>query len=164
MIQKAAQLFWMGGQTCRAHRFMGFLCIGSLGFIDAWFFRQICLAKSVCDNRTGGLNRLIAHLHTICAHIGDKASGFRADIDTLIQLLGNLHGAAGREAELARGFLLQGRGGERGSRIAAGAFGFNCANLPAGRLDAGGNGVCLLLASNRELFHLLAIQTGQPGQ
>ena len=53
-------------------------------------------------------HRLHAHLHAIGSHIGDQAGNLAANIDPFIQLLGNLHGSAGRKAQLARGFLLQG--------------------------------------------------------
>ena len=41
-----------------------------------------------------------------------------ADVDAFVQLLRDAHGLLRAEAELARGFLLQGRGGERRRRIA----------------------------------------------
>ena len=57
--------------------------------------------------------------HGVRAHIGDEADGAFADVHAFIELLREAHGAAGVEAELARGFLLQRRRGERRRRIAA---------------------------------------------
>src|SRR3546814_19320137 len=45
-------------------------------------------------------------------------SRLAVDVDAFIEPLGEAHGVAGAEAELARRFLLQGRGGERRKRIA----------------------------------------------
>ena len=41
-----------------------------------------------------------------------RPTGALADVDALVEALGDLHGARRREAELARGLLLQRRGGE----------------------------------------------------
>src|SRR6185437_3055944 len=43
----------------------------------------------------------------------------RAQVDALVERLGELHGLTDAEAQLARGFLLQGRGRERGRCVAA---------------------------------------------
>ena len=52
-------------------------------------------------------------------HVADQADrAFLADRHAFVQLLRDLHGLAGGEAELARAFLLQGRGGERRRRTA----------------------------------------------
>ena len=60
------------------------------------------------------------HLHAVGAHVGDEADGLAADVDALVEPLGDLHGAGGGEAELARRLLLQRRGGERRRRVALG--------------------------------------------
>jgi hypothetical protein len=53
-------------------------------------------------------------------HISDEALGaLGTEIDALIELLGDRHGFARREAELLAGFLLQGRGDERRRWVAA---------------------------------------------
>ena len=56
-------------------------------------------------------------MHGIGTHVGDQPDQVLvADLHAFVQALRQAHGAAGAEAELARGFLLQGRGDERGRR------------------------------------------------
>ena len=57
-------------------------------------------------------------LHAVGSHIGNEPDRLAADVDAFVQALGHLHGLARREAELARGLLLQRRGRERRVRIA----------------------------------------------
>ena len=61
----------------------------------------------------------LREVHGVGAHVGDEADAAFAEIDAFIELLRQAHGALRGEAELARGFLLQRRGGERRRRIAA---------------------------------------------
>ena len=47
------------------------------------------------------------------SHVGDEAGGaFDTHVDAFVKLLGDQHGLAGSEVELAGGFLLEGGGGE----------------------------------------------------
>jgi hypothetical protein len=65
------------------------------------------------------VDRLAGEVRGVGAHVGDQADlAFLAERHALVELLREPHGAAGGEAELARGFLLQGRGDE-GRRRAA---------------------------------------------
>ena len=61
---------------------------------------------------------LVGQRHRVGTHVGDEADGAFAEIHAFIELLRQAHGALRGEAELARGFLLQRRGGERRRRIA----------------------------------------------
>ena len=72
------------------------------------------------------------HGDAVGSHIGDQAHGLAADIDAFIKALRDLHGALGVEAQLAAGFLLQGRGLEGRGGIALDRLGFDAAH--AGRL------------------------------
>ena len=56
------------------------------------------------------------HGGAVGAHIGNEAHRLAADVDAFVKALGDLHGARGAEAELARGLLLQGGGDERRPR------------------------------------------------
>ena len=63
--------------------------------------------------------RVVADARGIGTHVGDETDGaFLADLDAFIQPLRQHHGALHAEAQLARGFLLQGGGDERRDRIA----------------------------------------------
>ena len=64
-------------------------------------------------------DRLGRQRHRVGTHVGDQADAAFADVDAFVQLLRQAHGALGVEAELARGFLLQRRGGEGRRRVAA---------------------------------------------
>ena len=111
-----------------------------------------------------GVDRLARHLHAVGPHVGDEADGLAADVDAFIELLRHAHRLLRAEAELARGFLLQGRGGEGRRRVAPDPACFSTEateNVPAstGRLGA------RALASfvQVELVELAAVQMGQPG-
>ena len=81
-------------------------------------------------------DRLARHLHAVGPHVGDQAGGLAADIDALVELLRQPHGLLRAEAELARGLLLQRRGGERRVRIALDALLLDRADVEAAGLDA----------------------------
>src|SRR5205814_2952207 len=81
--------------------------------------RNIGVAVVLADHLAGLRDRRIVDLHAVGTHISNETGGFAADIDALVKPLRDSHGVRRREAELAAGFLLQGRGGEGGLRIAA---------------------------------------------
>ena len=88
----------------RADRFVCFLGILGLGTVMARLFRKIMPVIAFTDRLAAGGNGAAIHLHAVSPHISDQP-GF-------IQLLRTAHGVAGVKAQFARGFLLQGRGGE----------------------------------------------------
>ena len=61
---------------------------------------------------------LLRQVERVGAHVGDQAHLALADVDAFVELLRDAHGLLRAEAQLARGFLLQGRGRERRRRIA----------------------------------------------
>ena len=105
------------GEACGPDRFMRFLGILGLGLVDARAVRDIAGIIAVGDCLACSRNGAAIHLHTIGPHIGDRT--------IFIKLLGDPHGVAGGIAELARGFLLQGRGREGWRRIAGQRLGFD---------------------------------------
>ena len=107
MVEIAAHRVWRAFRVSRADCFMRFLRICGSCAIGPRCGWQIIVAEPLADFIAHRGNSFAAKLHAICPHIGDQAGGFRPDIDPFIQLLGHLHGAAGRKAKLARGFLLQ---------------------------------------------------------
>src|SRR6185437_5616170 len=79
-------------------------------------------------------DRLVGEGDAVGPHIGDEADRLAADIDALVEPLRQAHRPAGAEAELARGFLLQGRGGEGRLRVAADLLALDLRDEVAGRL------------------------------
>ena len=59
---------------------------------------------------------LAGQARRVGAHVGDQAHG-PPQVHALVELLGDLHGALGREAEAVGGRLLQGAGDERRRRV-----------------------------------------------
>ncbi len=143
---------------------MGLLGVLGLGLVDAARFRDIFLAIAAGDHFARLGDGFRGGLDAVGPHIGDQADGLAADIDALIQFLGRLHGALGVEAQLARGFLLQGRGGEgRGWGAAAGLLlhrgDLECRGLYGQLGGPGGGGVAQV-----ELGQALALVLDQAGQ
>ena len=109
----------MAGDVARAPRHVGradrlvrFLRVLGLGGVFAWRARHIGVAEILADDPARRRDRLGREVDAVGAHIGNEAGGAVADVDALVKTLGDLHRARGREAELARGFLLQCRSGE----------------------------------------------------
>ena len=163
MIQKAAHIFWRPCGAGRADSFMGFLGIGGFGFIKARFFRYKFIAIGCADSLAQLSHGFHAHLHAIGSHIGNQASGFSTDIHPFIQLLGNLHCTTGRKAQLARGFLLQGRGRKGRGRAAAHAFCFNIGYCPVRFANTVSGPGRYRFARKAHLVQLFTIQIGDAG-
>ena len=93
---------------------MGFLRILGLGLVDHRRFRQKLAAEVACNHLAQFVERIVGQAGRIGTHIADQANHtFIAECYAFIQALRDAHGAAGREAEFAGGFLLQRRRGER---------------------------------------------------
>src|SRR5690606_11771083 len=112
LLRAQAEVGWADG-------LVGLLRVLGLALVSAGLVRHIGLAEVFRDDRARACNRLAAQRHAVRTHVGDEAGGLAADGDALIQLLGDAHGLRGREAQLARGLLLERRGNEWRIRIAA---------------------------------------------
>ena len=125
LIQRLQQLAGEAGHICRAHGLMGFLRILVLGRIfarNAWHvFRAVFLFNHAARAR----NRFGRHVDAVGAHISDKTDRLAAKVHAFIKTLRHAHGVGGRKPQLARGFLLQRRGGERCVGVALCRLGFN---------------------------------------
>ena len=108
MVEIVTHLCRSPANLGRANGFVGFLCICRFGFVHAGRIRHIAIAITGSDIGPYRRYCLAAELDTIGTHISNKAGSFRANINALIQSLGNLHGPLGGEAKLARCFLLHG--------------------------------------------------------
>ena len=91
---------------------MRFLRVLRLAGIGARHGRHITVAIPLADDAARFGDGFAHHGDAVGSHIGDQADGVAADLDAFIEALRDLHGALGGEAQLARGFLLQGRGDE----------------------------------------------------
>ena len=103
----------------------------------------------------------------IGTHVGDQADvAFPAQRHAFIQTLRDLHRAAGGEAELARGLLLQGGGGEGRRRAALAFLGADVADGKAttrSPLQRLARGMCGSFIGEIKLLEFLAVEPAQPG-
>jgi hypothetical protein len=108
---------------CAEHRggadgLVGLLGVLGLGLEQARAGGQVVLAVALGDQGADLVQRLLGQVHRVGTHVGDQADGLAADVHAFVELLRHAHGAAGGEAQLARGLLLQGGGGEGRRRVA----------------------------------------------
>ena len=151
-------------QAGGADGFVRLLGVLGLDLVVARRLGDIVLAIDLADDIAGFGDAFWAHGDAVGSHIGDQADGLAADVDAFIQLLGGLHGALGGEAQLARGFLLQGRGGEgRGGRALAGLL-LDGGDLEHGLFDRRLGGQGRALVAEVELGELLAFVLDQAGR
>ena len=91
--------------------------MGVLGVLTALVlvgrFRQILLAEALRDVFSQSGQGLVADAHAVGTDIGDDTLCTLAlQVNALVELLDDLHGLGGGEAQLAAGLLLQAGGGE----------------------------------------------------
>ena len=116
-LETCRDVLWQAGKVGRADRFMRFLGILGLHRIFARRLRDIFRAEFLADDAARAADRLRREVDAVGAHIGDEPHRLAADFGAFIEPLGKLHGARGCKAQLARGLLLQRRGGERRRRM-----------------------------------------------
>ena len=86
--------------------------------VDHRLLRHILRAVAAFNRLARRGNGLVGQAHAVGTDVGDQAQRAAAlDVHALVELLGDLHGLARGEAQLAAGLLLQVRGGERRSRM-----------------------------------------------
>ena len=134
----------------RADGFVRFLGVLRLGLVHTRAVGQRVSAIAVGNRLAASGNGAAIHADPVGTHVGD-GPGF-------IERLGEAHGVAGGKTELARGFLLQGRRGERGSRVALERLGLDLLDGEVRPFDRllGGHGAAFI--AQRQLFELLAIE------
>ena len=132
---------------------MRFLRILGLVLVHARAVGHVCGAEAALDLIARGHHRLGGHVDAVGPHVGDVAG--------LIQTLRRTHALLGPHAELAAGFLLQGRCHEGRIGIARGGLCFHRFHAQAAR----GHGLNSQLGCrggrNIELVELLAAQHRQ---
>ena len=142
---------------------MRFLGVLYLRGIDARALRHIFVAMQLGDDAAALRDGLARHGGAVRAHIGDEADRFAAKLDAFIESLCDLHGARRREAELARSFLLQGRGDEGRRRVTLERFLFNLGDGEMPALDRRHGAFGVVRMSKRQFVELLAVEMGKPG-
>ncbi|MNV27402.1 hypothetical protein D3C71_1185510 [compost metagenome] len=158
------------GAQCRgrAHRFVRFLGVLGLGLVGVGLVGQRGDAVVTGDHVADFGQRVLRQVHRVGTHVRDQADRafVAADVHAFVQLLRDLHGLAGGEAELARGFLLQRGGGERrrGATLAllAGHVG-DMQGALCSLLDAQAGGLGGVAVGDGELLELLPVQLDQLG-
>ena len=119
------------GQTRRvgrADRLMRFLRVLGFRGVFARNLRHETIAIFLADHTAHAGHRLRRHVDAVGSHIGNETGGLAANVHALIKTLRNAHGDGGRQSQLARGLLLQGRCGEGRVRMAPGGLGLNRAH------------------------------------
>ena len=104
---------------------MSFLRILRFGFVFAWRFGQVVRSELFGDKLTDLVQGIVRQTDRIGAHVGYQSNLAGADVDTFVQSLRGAHGALRAEAELARRFLLQGRGRKWRRRVTLALFLFD---------------------------------------
>ena len=151
-----------GGRTDRLVRFLRVL---GLVAVEVRRLRQRLRAEVLRDHLAHLLDRLGAQVHRVGSHVGDQADhALVAERDAFVQALRDLHRAAGGEAELARGLLLQRRGRERRRGPALALLRLDVGHHQAtlrGLLERAARGFRVGFIGEVELFELLAAQAQQ---
>jgi hypothetical protein len=102
----------------RPHGLVRFLRVLGFGAVFARGARHVVAAERSADMGAYRVDRLARHLHAVGSHIGDQPHRLAAQLHAFIKLLRRAHGHLRAHAQLAAGFLLQGRGGEGRWRVA----------------------------------------------
>ncbi|OPZ01303.1 MAG: hypothetical protein BWZ09_02745 [Alphaproteobacteria bacterium ADurb.BinA305] len=111
------------------------------------------------------VERVLRDAHGVGAHVGDQTDGaLGADVDPLVELLGDSHRAPVAETELARGILLQRGGDERRRRVAALLAALDVADRVVGALQIGDDGARLVAGLDLQLLAGLLDQLRLEGE
>ena len=158
----------MAGDVARAARHVGradrlvrLLGVLRLGGVFARRVRHVGVAEILADHAARGRDRLGREVDAVGSHIGDESDRAVADVDAFVEALGDLHGAGRREAELARGLLLQGGGGEGRVGMALDRLRFDRRDREFRRLQRRLEGFRLRARADVEAPDLLAVRADE---
>ena len=114
MAQRALDLFRREGEVGGSNGLVGLLGILAGGVADR-LGGQVAIAELVLDLLADGGRRLVRNPEAVGTHVGDQADRPGAvDVDSFVELLGDLHGSLARKPQPDRGLLLERAGLERG--------------------------------------------------
>ena len=145
------------GRTDGLVRLLGVL---RLGLVDARLLGHLVRAVEPRGDLADLLHRLGRQRHRVGTHVGDEADAALADVDALVELLREAHGAPRVEAELARGLLLQRRGGEGRRRVAPALLavdGERRVSMPGRCAPAPRRGACRVRSTSRACASLVKL-------
>ena len=134
--------------------------------IDVRRLGHVLRAVAALDVLPRGGERVTRDARRVGAHVGDEPDGaFLADLDTLVEALGDPHRARRLVAELPRGLLLEPRGDEGRRRVATAFLAFDGRDGPVGTPEAAERRVDLGLGPQAEVLvvELLAADLGETG-
>ena len=134
---------------------MRFLRVLGLGLVEARLLGKVMPVIAFADRAARGRDRAVVHLHPVGAHIGDRAR--------FVERLREPHGVAGGIPKLARGLLLQCRGGEGRRGIALERPGFDLLDGEAPRLHRCLGGKRATLVPQSQPVELVALELDQSG-
>ena len=118
-------------------------------------------AEILGDHLARALDRFGREVDAVGAHISNESGRAFAEVDAFIEALGDLHRARRREAEFARGFLLQGRGRERRIGVPLGGLRFDLDDREFGGLQRRLEILRLLARADIEPVDLLAVRADE---
>ncbi|MCY1172532.1 hypothetical protein D9M73_126680 [compost metagenome] len=134
---------------------MRFLRVLGLGLVDARLVGNVARIIAIGDGMARGRDRARIHLHAVGPHVGDRA--------ILIEALRDPHRVVGGEAELARGLLLQRRGGEGRWRVARRGLHFDGLDGEQPAFDRGLGALGSAFLADRQPIKLLALEGDEAG-
>ena len=97
---------------------MRFPGVARAGTHDPRLRGQPVRPEALADDLARRGRRALRQRRAVGAHVGDEPRRPAVEDDALVERLGEAHGPSHPEAEPARGFLLERRGGERRNRVA----------------------------------------------
>jgi hypothetical protein len=136
---------------------VGLLRVLGLGRVLARRARHVAVAVFLADHPARGLHGFRRHVDAVGTHIGDETDGLAADVDAFVEPLRDAHGLRRGKAELARGLLLQGRGGERRVGVALGGLRLDVRYREGRKLQILLEGLGVLAVADVEARDLLAV-------
>ena len=163
LLEVLGDVRWLARHFRGADRLVRFLGVLRLGLVFADEGGDEPLRVFARDQPADGVDRLRHDGDAVGSHVGDEADGLAADVDALIEALGDLHRLLGREAELARGVHLQRRGGKRRVRVALDALLVDRDDAEVALLDGRLDGVGLVALLDVELLEVRAVDGVEAG-
>ena len=101
------------GEVRRPDRLMRLLHVARARTVDTRIAGQVRLSEVLQHDSPRRAERRLRQRHAVGAHVGDEPCVLAAEVDALVERLGERHRALDAEAEPARRLLLHRRGGER---------------------------------------------------